>query len=104
MALTLPQPSLPTFSGNPVDYCDFIRSFEHLIESKTVSPSARLYYLIQHTTGSVQELMKSTEARRLLKDRCGQNYRIAASHVQRLIEGPPIKNEDGAACSNSQRN
>ena len=107
MALTLPQPSLSTFSGDPVDYYDFVRSFEHLIESKTASPSARLYYLIQHTTGSVQELMKSclsmnedegyTEARRLLKDRYGQNYRIAASHVQRLIEGPPIKNEDGAA-------
>jgi hypothetical protein len=38
-----------------------------------------------------------TEARKLLKERYGQNYRIAASHVQRLIEGPPIKNEDGAA-------
>ena len=43
VALTLPQPSMPVFSGNPVDYCDFIRSFEHLIESKTASASARLY-------------------------------------------------------------
>ncbi len=40
MALTLPQPNLPIFSGDPVNYCDFIRSFEHLIESKTASPSA----------------------------------------------------------------
>jgi hypothetical protein len=93
MALTLPQPSMPIFSGNPIDYCDFIRSFEHLIESKTTSASARLYYLIQHTSGSVQELMRSclsmhedkgyTEARKLLKERYGQNYRIAAAHVQR---------------------
>ncbi|CAB3989624.1 Hypothetical predicted protein [Paramuricea clavata] len=36
-----------------------------------------------------------TEARKVLKERYGQNYRIAAAHVQRLIEGPPIKNEDG---------
>ncbi|CAB3997294.1 PREDICTED: uncharacterized protein LOC107342904, partial [Paramuricea clavata] len=107
MTLTLPQPSMSIFSGNPIDYCDFIRSFEHLIESKTTSPSARLYYLIQHTSGSVQELMRSclsmhedkgyAEARKLLKERYGQNYRIAAAHVQRLIEGPPIKNEDGTA-------
>ena len=105
-ALTLPQPSMQIFSGNPIDYCDFIRSFEHLIESKTASPSARLYYLIQHTSGSSQELMKSClsmreegydEARRLLKERFGQNYRVAAAHVQRLITGPPIKNEDGTA-------
>ncbi len=107
MALTLRQPNLPIFSGDPVDYCDFIHSFEHLIESKTAIPSAQLYYLIQHTSSSVQELMRSclsmnedkgyTEARKLLKERYGQNYRIAASHVQRLIGGPPIKNEDGAA-------
>ena len=107
MALTLPQPSMQVFSGNPIDYCDFIRSFEHLIESKTSSPSARLYYLIQHTSGPAQELMKSclsmredesyTAARKLLKDRFGQNYRVAAAHIQRLIEGPPIKHEDGSA-------
>ena len=107
MALTLPQPSMQVFSGDPVDYCDFIRAFEHLIESKTTSPNARLYYLIQHTTGPIQELMKSclwmredegyVEARKLLKERYGQNYRIAAAHVQRLIDGPPIKNEDATA-------
>ena len=107
MALTLPQPSLQVFSGDPVDYCDFIRAFEHLIESKTTSPSARLYYLIQYTTGPVQDLMKSclsmredegyVAARKLLKERYGQNYRIAAAHVQRLIDGPPIKNEDATA-------
>ena len=38
-----------------------------------------------------------SEARRLLKERYGQNYRIAAAHVQQLIDGPVIKSEDGAA-------
>ena len=104
---TLPQPSLQVFSGDPVDYCEFIRAFEHLIESKTTSPRARLYYLIQYTTGPVQDLMKSclsmredegyVAARKLLKGRYGQNYRIAAAHVQRLIDGLPIKNEDATA-------
>ena len=39
-ALTLQQPSMQIFSGNPIDYCDFIRSFKHFIELKTASPSA----------------------------------------------------------------
>ncbi|XP_028408735.1 uncharacterized protein LOC114531302 [Dendronephthya gigantea] len=37
------------------------------------------------------------EARRLLKERFGQDYRVAAAHVQGLINGPQIKNEDGIA-------
>ena len=37
------------------------------------------------------------EARRLLKERYGQNYRIATAHVQALTEGLPIKSEDGEA-------
>ena len=104
MALTLPQPTIKPFKGEPIEYCDFIRSFEHLVEQKTPSPSARLYYLIQYTSGPAQDLMKSclsmnpeqgyTEARRLLKKRYGQEYRIAAAHVRTLTEGPIIKSED----------
>ena len=108
MALTLPQPTIKPFKGEPIEYCDFIRSFEHLqVEQTTLSPSARLYYLIQYTSGPAQDLMKSclsmnpeqgyTEARRLLKERYGQEYRIAAAHVRTLTEGPIIKSEDGNA-------
>ena len=106
VALTLPQPCLQIFVGNPGNYCDFIRAFEHLTEGKTSSPNSRFYYLIQYTSGHVTELMQScapmgwnrgySEARKLLKERYGQNYRIAAAHVQQLINGPVIKSEDGA--------
>jgi len=34
------------------------------------------------------------EARRLLKERYGQGYKIATALVEHLIKGPPIKNED----------
>ncbi|XP_078357279.1 uncharacterized protein LOC144642164 [Oculina patagonica] len=107
MSLTLPQPDMQVFSGDPIDYCDFVRSFEHLVEGKTFSSSSRLYYLVQYTSGPVKELMKScltmreqegyVEARRLLKERYGQGYKIAAAHVKRLVEGPQIKAEDGTA-------
>ena len=98
LALTLPQPNIQVFSGDSLDYCDFVHAFEHLVERKTTSPSARLYCLVQYTSGAVQELMRScpsmrehegyAKARRLLKSRYGQSYKIAAAHVQRLVEGP----------------
>ena len=107
MALALPKSSVPLFGGNAMEYCDFIRAFENIIEANTKSSSARLYYLIQYTTGEVQELMRSCsamdpergylEARKLLKKRFGQNYRIATAYVDKLTKGPVIKREDNAA-------
>ena len=107
MALTLPQPDVHVFTGDPVEYCDFIRAFENLIESKTSSPSTRLYYLLQYTSGQVQDLVRSClamqdhrgyeEARKLLAERYGQSYKIATAYVDRVINGQPIRTEDGPA-------
>lgn len=104
LALTLPQPEVTTFDGNPLSYCSFVRAFESLIETKTTSNSARLYYLIQYTKGDVQELMQSClmmnkddgykEARRQLKQRYGQDYHIATAYVNKLTEHQPIKTEN----------
>ena len=105
MALTLPQPELPLFTGDPIEYCDFIRVFENLVERKTSSSSARLYYLLQYTSG--QDLVRSClamredvgygEARRLLAERFGQPFKIATAYVDRVINGQPIRAEDGPA-------
>ena len=53
LALTLPESEVPTFSGNPIEYWSFGRAFENLIESRTTSNSARLYHLVQYTSGEV---------------------------------------------------
>ena len=107
LALTLPEPEVPTFNRDPIEYWTFVLAFENLIERKTTSESARLYYLVQYTTGEVRELVKSCltmnpeegyhEACSLLKQRYGQGYRIATAYVDRLTRGPPIKAEDNAA-------
>jgi len=78
LAMTLPEPEISVFSGDPVDYSDFVRGFENLIETKTSSPNSRLCYLVQYTSGEVKELMQSClsmkpeegykTARALLKD------------------------------------
>ena len=37
------------------------------------------------------------EARRLLKSRYGQSYKIATAYVNRVTNGPLIRHEDGEA-------
>ena len=84
-SLTLPQPDVLVFDGDPINYNLFISAFENLIESKTDSSSARLFYLIQHMKGDVQELLKGcltkpaevgySDARILLKDSTANHLR-----------------------------
>ena len=38
-----------------------------------------------------------TEARRLLQEHYGQNYKIAAAHIKRLVDGQTIRIDDGPA-------
>ena len=107
LSMSLPDVQVPTFNGDPIDYCYFVRSFQNLIETKTSSDSARLFYLVQYTSGEVQDLMRSClsmkpqegykEATRLLKEKYGQNYKIATTYVDRLVQFPIIKAEDGHA-------
>ena len=95
------------FDGDSVNYCNFVRSFENLIEAKTTDSNARLYYLVQFTRGDAQDLMKGClsmkpdegyfEARRLLKERYGQGFKITTALVDRVINGPPVKHEDSNA-------
>lgn len=104
LSLTLPSSEVQVFDGDPANYYNFVRSFTNLIEAKTTDSKMHLHYLVQYTRGDVHDLMKSClamepdrgyiEARRLLKERYGQGYKIATALVERLIKGPPIKNED----------
>ena len=98
LSTMLPNVKVPTYCGDPVEYCHFIRSFENLIETKTTSNNTRLYYLVQSTSGDLQELMRSclsmnpeeeyNTARKLLKQHYGQNYRIAIAYLDRIAKVP----------------
>ena len=95
LALTLPKPEVPIFGGDPVEYSKFVKA---------------LYYLVQYTVGEVQELMRSclamnpeegySEDRKLLKQRCGQSYKIATTYVDKVTKGPAIKSEDSKGLQN----
>ena len=104
---TLPQRQIPSFNGNPLDYCSFIRAFDTIIASKEPDYSSKLYYLEQYTTGRPQELVKSClhmdpeegykKARDTLEQRFGEKYRIAMAHVEKLLSISPIRPEDADA-------
>ena len=112
LSMSLPDVQVPTFNGDPIDYCYFVRSFQNLIETITSSDSARLFYLVQYTSGEVQDLVRSClfmkpeegykEARRLLKEKYGENYKIATTYVDRLSQFPPISQKMGTRFSNSR--
>ena len=95
-SMSLPDVNVPIFDGKATEYCHFVRAFENLIESKTFNERTKLFYLVQYTSGEVKDLMRSclimkpeegyTEARRLLKEKYGQSYRIATAYVDRVTE------------------
>ncbi|KAL4008773.1 hypothetical protein ACER0C_002625 [Sarotherodon galilaeus] len=106
---TLPPQNISIFSGDPLEYRLFIRAFEHGVECKTESRKDRLYFLEQYTSGQPRELIRSClhmdpekgycEAKRLLKEHFGNEYRISVAYINKALGWPPIKTEDGEALS-----
>lgn len=100
----LPQRKVPEFSGDPLEFLPFLRAFEHIIHSRTDNDADRLYYLEQFTTGEPRELVRSCqhmsaqqgykEARRLLTYYYGNEQRIAAAYIDKVVKWPQIKAED----------
>lgn len=64
MALTikqgfaLPKKELPIFNRDPLEYWNFIKSFENSIEANTASESEKLMYLLQYTSGVAKDSIK----------------------------------------------
>lgn len=107
---TLPKRNIPTFSGNPLEYCTFMRAFEAGIESKETDNTSRLYYLEQYTSGRAKELVRSCQhmqpdegykkAKELLKERFGQEHKLAMAYLDRVLSVDPLKSEDVEALDN----
>jgi hypothetical protein len=97
--LQAPKVDLPKFSGEPLEYHPFIRAFEENVEKTLHDDGARLARLIQLCTGEAARVIRCCsllpskqgylKARRLLKERFGDNFVIAELWVDRLTEGGP---------------
>ena len=112
MALTikqgfaLPKPQLQTFDGNPLEYWNFMKSFEASIEQNAATENEKLMYLLQYTSGEANKTIKCCvvmdpsvgfqNAKKLLEERFGHPFTIASNYVTKLTEGPPLKPTDRA--------
>ncbi|XP_074610160.1 uncharacterized protein LOC141864336 [Acropora palmata] len=100
----LPEPRVPVFDGNPIEYRRFISAFESLLEARTFSSTDRLYYLEQFTAGDVKELVRSChylppdegydQARWVLKKKFGDEHRVASAYETKALNWPNIRPED----------
>ena len=106
-AALLPDLTISTFQGDPLEYNTFIRSIEHGIESRTDDNRDRLQFLLQYTSGPPHELVKSCihmepsagydRAKKMLKEFFGDDYKIAEAYINQALDWQTIKPEDGNA-------
>ena len=53
----LPKIELATFNGNPIEFYNWLTTFEQIIEDGTTDPTKRLHYLKQYTSGDANTLV-----------------------------------------------
>ena len=96
----LPKPELSKFNGNPLEFWNFIRSFDNNIEKNASDESEKLSFLLQYRTGAARNAIKSCvsmdptlgyqAARALLQDRFGHPFKIAIAHLSKITHRPPL--------------
>ena len=100
----LPEVVIPKFSGDPLDFASFVRSFDSRIASRTSDEGERLYYLEQFTVATAREIMHSCmhmplelayqEARRRLERRFGDKFLLSQAYIRKLESWSAIRNDD----------
>ena len=106
-AMTLPQPEVHKFKGDPIKYRTFIVAFKARIESRTFNAADCLYCLEQHLEGEPRELIGGClhmdpaegykEARKLLEKEYGDPFKVSMAHVNKALKRSPIQPEDAPA-------
>ena len=95
-ALRAPQVTIPIFNGDPLEYHPFIQAFEETVERFVFDNGSRFTSLMAHCSGEPACLLKGCsqlpshkkyrEARRLLEETYGNEYRITMLWIERVTE------------------
>ena len=103
----LPSLTLAKFTGDPLEYLTFTRSFESQVEARVSENHVRLQYLEQYLQGEPKELIKGClhldrnsgyfEAKKLLKEKYGDPYKISNAYIKKINEWPHIRSGDELA-------
>lgn len=104
-AVSLPQPEVNKFKGDSIEYNSFVRAFDARIASLATKPEDKLYYLEQHLEGDARELISGClfmdpsagyrEARALLESEYGDPYKTSMAYINKILDWPVIKYDDG---------
>ena len=99
----LPKLELSVFSGDPLEFQQWLVSFENIIEDATADPARRLHYLMQYTADSAKVLVSGhalnqtaegyKAAKEELKKEYGDAYTLARAYLKQ-IESWKITNND----------
>ena len=102
--MELPKIEIFKFTGNPMDYTKFIKTFETNVESFTEDASRCLLLLIQHCEGEAKRLIEFClllnpeegyqKAKDILKQNFGRKNVIARAHIEKLHSESFIKEGD----------
>ncbi|XP_003725647.1 uncharacterized protein LOC100889672 [Strongylocentrotus purpuratus] len=102
----LPVPVPCTFSGNPLEFVEFERSFRTLIGER-IPPAEKLYHLKQYVTGPAKDAIAEffygeTEAAyegawKTLKERYGHPFRVQQAFRDKLSNWPKVSPKDAPA-------
>ena len=100
----LPTAEHEVFSGDPLQFNDWMNSFEALVSSRSVPNSKGVYYLEKYMSGEakacVQGLLSLStsqafhNALKALKERFGDDFVIANAFKQKLRKKPKAQNHD----------
>ncbi|XP_064637074.1 uncharacterized protein LOC135493581 [Lineus longissimus] len=104
-AVQLPKVELVTFSGDPLRYWTFIRSFDSAVGNKpSISDDTKLMQLLQYCRGNARQviecctMMDSSQgyvrARAILKERFGNEFVITKAWLDRVSLGKAIRAAD----------
>ena len=93
---SLPKVELMKFSGDPLEYVEFVTNFRDNIENQVSDESQRLTRLLAQCSGKAKEAIRScvnltvgekyTEAWRTFSENFGQPHRIVEAHMKKLRE------------------
>ena len=84
------------FSGDPLEYAEFVTNFKDNIESQVADESQRLTHLLAQCIGKAREAIRScvnllvghrySEAWKTLHENFGQSHMIVEAHMKKLRE------------------
>ena len=113
MAVNMPKPEIVKFDGDPINYWNFINSFEVNIANKAKDERTELMYLSQLCIGKAKEAIQCcvllhpfdgyNRARQILAQQFGQPHVITHALIKKVVARQQLKPNDAKSISGLAR-